>query len=96
MIATGRENTLSAFITVLGQLAGSQYSVKIMLYSPLLAKVNILKYGTNTLRKRQLHIQYKGLNRAQFLQPIIKGKSRTGKKAREEFVRKKLLRKMRK
>ena len=59
-----------------------------------MAKINILKYGTNKLRTKQLHYQYKNLSRGQFTQPIVKGKSLRGEKAREQHIRKKLIRKL--
>ncbi len=81
---------------VLSNKVGYQYSVKVKLYSPLLAKINILKYGSNKLRTKQLHYQWKGLSRTQYLQPIVKGKALTGEKPREDYVRKKLIKKLKK
>ena len=55
VIATSNMNRLSGSITVLGNIKGFQYTAKVKLYSPLLAKINILQYGTNKLRTKQLH-----------------------------------------
>lgn len=63
VIATQYMNRLSGSITLLGHVKGFQYTASVKLYSPLLAKINILKYGTNKLRKKQLHYQYKNLSR---------------------------------
>ena len=65
-----------------------------MLYSPLIAKINILKYGSNNMRAKQMHYAKKGLSKGQMMSPIIKGKAKVGKASRDKFQRMRYLMKL--
>ena len=59
------------------------FSHKVKLYSPMVAQMKILKYGSNENRKKLTHIPALDLTATRILEPIIHGK---GYKARPAAV----------
>jgi hypothetical protein len=66
--------------------ADMNFSMAVKIHSPLLAKLEIFKYGSNKLRKNLNHIHKLELSKTQVTEPIIKGK---GFKSREQKKEKK-------
>ena len=56
--------------------------------SPMLAKIDVVKYGSNKLRKKLNHIPALELSEKRLHEPIIKGR---GYKPRSAKVQKKLI-----
>lgn len=52
-------------------------------YSPLVAKIDIYKYGSNKLRRKLNHIPKMEMSKTKVTEPIIKGR---GYKARDKKV----------
>lgn len=53
---------------------GVGFSHKVKLYSPMLARMQILKYGSNKNRKKLSHIPELDLTATRLLEPIIHGR----------------------
>ena len=65
--------------------------MKYPLWSPLLKNFEIVKYGSNKLRRKMNHIPALDLSKGRLEEPIIKGrgyKARSGSKASNQGVRK--------
>lgn len=52
-------------------------------YSPMVAKIEIYKYGSNQLRRKMNHIPQMDLSKTRVTEPIIKGRDF---KAREKKI----------
>lgn len=58
-------------------------SLMIKEYSPMVAKIEIYKYGSNQLRRKMNHIPQMDLSKTRVTEPIIKGRDF---KAREKKI----------
>lgn len=55
-------------------MESTNYATKIMLNSPMVAKVEVLKFGSNKNRKKLTHIPALDLTATRILEPVIKGR----------------------
>ena len=79
IIGTERPRNLRESLWFHSVIEGSHVTMKKKLLSPMIAKVEIVKHGSNQLRKKLFHIPALELSENRLHEPIIKGK---GYKAR--------------
>ncbi len=63
--------------------AEQNVSMQVKEFSPMVAKIEMYKYGSNQLRKKMNHIPELGLTKTRVTEPIIKGRDY---KSREKKV----------
>jgi hypothetical protein len=78
-----KPNSLDKSFMVHCNEADQNMSLMIKEYSPMVAKIEIFKYGSNQLRKKMNHIPHMDLSKTRVTEPIIKGRNY---KAREKKV----------
>lgn len=79
-----KPNNLRSTIWFNSVADGTGFSHKVKLYSPMLARMQILKYGSNKNRKKLSHIPELDLTATRLLEPIIHGR---GYKARSQTTK---------
>jgi ribosomal protein L19 len=62
-------------------------SMMVKEYSPMVAKIEIYKYGSNQLRKKMNHIPLMGLSKTRITEPIIKGRDYKPREKKVEVSR---------
>ena len=78
----GQPNNLREWFLFHTVIDSVNTSFKMKVNSPMLAKVEIVKYGSNKLRQKQMHIPKLELNYNRLQEPIVKGR---GYKPRAEL-----------
>ena len=80
-----KESLMHKF-TVVGYYGGIIVRLAVRVNSPMLAKVSVLKYGSNKNRNKLDHMWREEWSKAKLQQPIIKGRGYTlrGKKAKDK------------
>lgn len=65
--------------------ADQNLSMQIKEFSPMVAKIEIHKYGSNQLRKKMNHIPQMDLSKTRVTEPIIKGRDFKSREKRQEI-----------
>ena len=76
-------NSLNKSFNIHFNEAEQNLSMMVKEYSPMVAKIEIFKYGSNQLRKKMNHIPQMDLSKTRVTEPIIKGRNY---KAREKKI----------
>lgn len=75
IFSSGNPNSLNKNFTINLVEAEENLSLKVKEFSPLVAKIDIHKYGSNKLRKKMNHIHRDlDLSKTKVTEPIIKGR----------------------
>lgn len=65
--------------------AEQNMSMQVKEFSPMVAKIEIHKYGSNQLRKKMNHIPNMDLSKTRVTEPIIKGRGYKAREKRQDF-----------
>ena len=68
-----KPNNLRSTLWFTSNVEGVNFSHKVKLYSPMVARVQILKHGSNKNRKKMTHVPQKDLPKNRLTEPIIHG-----------------------
>lgn len=79
--STKRPNSLDKSFKIHFNEAEQNVSMMVKEFSPMVAKIEIYKFGSNQLRKKMNHIPNMDLSKTKVTEPIIKGR---GYKSREK------------
>jgi len=74
IFATKNPNSLDKSFKIHFNEADQNLSMMVKEFSPMVAKIEIYKYGSNQLRKKLNHIPEMDLSKTRVTEPIIKGR----------------------
>lgn len=87
VIGTDKQNSLSKQFKLHVHEADENFSMKLKELSPLVAKIEMHKYGSNKLRNKLNHIHHMDLSKNRVTEPIIKGKNYKSRDKKMESVK---------
>lgn len=74
VVGKAKPNNLRQTMTMHTVIEDTQTTQAIKIFSPLVAKVNVIAYGSNKLRKKLNHVRELDLPYSRITQPLIKGR----------------------
>lgn len=85
IFANKMRNNLRSSFTMHTTVDATPISLQFKTFSPMVAKIDMVKYGSNKLRKKMNNIPHENMSKNRMLEPVIKGR---GYKARGETGKK--------
>lgn len=84
IFATKNKNSLDKSFKIHFNEADQNVSMMVKEFSPMVAKIDIHKYGSNQLRNKMNHIPQMDLSKTRVTEPIIKGRNYKPREKRME------------
>lgn len=69
-----KPNNLRSTLWFTSNADGVNFTHKVKLYSPMVARLQILKYGSNKNRKKLTHVPHLDLSKNRLTEPVIRGR----------------------